>query len=79
MLTLPRHERANEAAKTEFDSEWVWRNDHVGNSETEHDLTAGRTRRLRDIVLIKNARLSVQPVSEAEWQRITAMRGLARS
>lgn len=31
---------------------------------------------LRDMVLVNNSRLSVQPVSEAEWHRICAMGGL---
>jgi len=32
--------------------------------------------RLVDMVLVKNSRLSVQPVTAAEWQIITAMGGL---
>jgi len=32
--------------------------------------------RLSDMVLVKSARLSVQPVTEAEWQVITALAGL---
>ena len=32
--------------------------------------------RLADMVLVKNSRLSVQPVTAAEWQIITAMGGL---
>lgn len=32
---------------------------------------------LSDMVLVRNARLSVQPVSEAEWGKIRAMSGLA--
>lgn len=31
---------------------------------------------LSEMVLVKNSRLSVQPVSEAEWQKICAMAGL---
>lgn len=31
---------------------------------------------LADMVLVKNSRLSVQPVTEDEWQRICAMGGL---
>jgi len=30
---------------------------------------------LKDMVLVKNARLSVQPVSEAEWRAVCAMSG----
>jgi predicted RNA-binding protein with PUA-like domain len=30
---------------------------------------------LKDMVLVKNARLSVQPVSEAEWRAVCAMGG----
>jgi predicted RNA-binding protein with PUA-like domain len=29
--------------------------------------------RLEEMVLVKNSRLSVQPVSEAEWQAICAL------
>jgi predicted RNA-binding protein with PUA-like domain len=29
--------------------------------------------RLKDMVLVKNARLSVQPVSDAEWKAVCAM------
>ena len=32
--------------------------------------------RLKDMVLVNNSRLSVQPVSEAEWQTICEMGGL---
>lgn len=32
---------------------------------------------LAGMVLVKNARLSVQPVAEAEWRKIRAMGGLA--
>ena len=32
--------------------------------------------RLADMVLVKNSRLSVQPVTEAEWQLVCAMGGL---
>jgi len=32
---------------------------------------------LKDMVLVKNARLSVQPVTEAEWQVVCAMGGAA--
>lgn len=32
---------------------------------------------LKNMVLVKNARLSVQPVTAAEWTRICAMGGLA--
>ncbi len=31
---------------------------------------------LKDMVLVKNSRLSVQPVSDAEWKRVRAMGGL---
>jgi|SRR5665213_2700214 len=31
---------------------------------------------LKDMVLVKNARLSVQPVSEAEWKAVCAMGGI---
>ncbi|MEC3861586.1 EVE domain-containing protein [Mesobacterium sp. TK19101] len=31
---------------------------------------------LADMVLVKNSRLSVQPVTEAEWQRICALAGV---
>ena len=31
---------------------------------------------LADMILVKNSRLSVQPVSEAEWQHICALGGL---
>lgn len=34
------------------------------------------TEALTDMVLVKNARLSVQPVSEAEWRMICKMGGL---
>jgi predicted RNA-binding protein with PUA-like domain len=33
---------------------------------------------LKAMVLVKNSRLSVQPVTEAEWRKICAMGGLAR-
>ena len=33
---------------------------------------------LADMVLVKNSRLSVQPVTEAEWARICALGGLGR-
>ena len=33
--------------------------------------------RLAEMVLVKNSRLSVQPVSEAEWQGICALGGIA--
>lgn len=33
--------------------------------------------RLQDMVLVKNSRLSVQPVSEAEWTAICALAGVA--
>jgi predicted RNA-binding protein with PUA-like domain len=32
--------------------------------------------RLRDMVLVKNSRLSVQPVSDAEWKLVCKMGGL---
>ena len=32
---------------------------------------------LKNMVLVRNARLSVQPVSEAEWRKICAMGGIA--
>lgn len=31
---------------------------------------------LADMVLVKNSRLSVQPVTEAEWERVRALGGL---
>lgn len=34
-------------------------------------------KRLADMVLVKNSRLSVQPVTEAEWRIVCAMGGLA--
>jgi predicted RNA-binding protein with PUA-like domain len=34
------------------------------------------TAKLKDMVLVKNSRLSVQPVSPAEWQAVCAMGGL---
>lgn len=33
--------------------------------------------RLKSMVLVRNSRLSVQPVTEAEWRKICAMGGLA--
>ena len=33
-------------------------------------------KRLADMVLVKNSRLSVQPVSEAEWKMVCEMGGL---
>jgi predicted RNA-binding protein with PUA-like domain len=33
--------------------------------------------RLKDMVLVNNSRLSVQPVTEAEWATVCAMGGLA--
>ena len=33
---------------------------------------------LKDMVLVNNSRLSVQPVTDAEWARICAMGGLAK-
>ena len=33
--------------------------------------------KLKSMVLVRNSRLSVQPVSDAEWQRVCAMGGLA--
>ena len=33
--------------------------------------------RLKDMVLVKNSRLSVQPVTTAEWDAICRMGGLA--
>jgi predicted RNA-binding protein with PUA-like domain len=33
--------------------------------------------KLADMVLVKNSRLSVQPVTEAEWRQICAMGGVA--
>jgi predicted RNA-binding protein with PUA-like domain len=33
--------------------------------------------RLAEMVLVKNSRLSVQPVTEAEWQLVCAMGGVA--
>jgi predicted RNA-binding protein with PUA-like domain len=33
---------------------------------------------LKAMVLVKNSRLSVQPVTEAEWRKICAMGGLAK-
>jgi len=35
------------------------------------------TPQLKAMVLVRNSRLSVQPVSEAEWRKICAMGGLA--
>jgi len=32
---------------------------------------------LRDMVLVKNSRLSVQPVTVAEWRKLCALGGLA--
>ncbi len=32
---------------------------------------------LKSMVLVRNSRLSVQPVSEAEWRKVCAMGGLA--
>jgi predicted RNA-binding protein with PUA-like domain len=32
--------------------------------------------RLRDMILVNNSRLSVQPVTEAEWSLIRKMGGL---
>ena len=32
---------------------------------------------LKSMVLVRNSRLSVQPVTEAEWRRVCAMGGLA--
>lgn len=32
--------------------------------------------KLKDMVLARNPRLSVQPVTEAEWQKVSAMAGL---
>jgi len=32
--------------------------------------------RLKDMVLVKNSRLSVQPVTAAEWQAVSKMAGL---
>ena len=34
------------------------------------------TPKLKDMVLVKNSRLSVQPVAPAEWQAVRAMGGL---
>ncbi|MGH9810233.1 MAG: EVE domain-containing protein, partial [Terriglobia bacterium] len=33
--------------------------------------------KLKSMVLVRNSRLSVQPVSEAEWRKVCAMGGLA--
>ncbi|MGB2931569.1 MAG: EVE domain-containing protein [Methyloceanibacter sp.] len=33
--------------------------------------------RLKDMVLVKNSRLSVQPVTAAEWRKLCAMGGLS--
>lgn len=35
------------------------------------------SRALKDMVLVRNSRLSVQPVSSAEWRTVCAMGGLA--
>ena len=35
------------------------------------------TPQLKDMVLVNNSRLSVQPVTAAEWQKVCAMGGLA--
>jgi predicted RNA-binding protein with PUA-like domain len=35
------------------------------------------TPQLKSMVLVRNSRLSVQPVTEAEWRKICAMGGLA--
>ena len=35
------------------------------------------TPQLKDMVLVKNARLSVQPVTAAEWRKLCALGGLA--
>jgi predicted RNA-binding protein with PUA-like domain len=36
-------------------------------------------KRLKDMVLVNNSRLSVQPVSESEYERVCAMAGAKRS
>jgi predicted RNA-binding protein with PUA-like domain len=33
--------------------------------------------KLKDMVLVKNSRLSVQPVSDAEWKLVCKMGGVA--
>jgi len=36
------------------------------------------TQELQDMVLVNNSRLSVQPVTAAEWRKVCALGGLAR-
>ena len=36
------------------------------------------TPQLKDMVLVKNSRLSVQPVTASEWQKVCALSGLSK-
>jgi predicted RNA-binding protein with PUA-like domain len=47
----------------------------VANPVTLADIKANPA--LKEMVLVKNTRLSVQPVSAAEWKRVCAMCGVA--